>query len=156
MQITGDHVEWVDCFSCVGTWTKGDFYCDLDRGVTTAGPGGEPCPSEPWVVLQQDPNPERPLEPGEIYAGIPVSNAFNAHCASSPGNSRSGYIDADAAVDEESHRVVVPLKDHLVQDARRLMGAPPGVDICAVIEEEVRGLVAPCQRAPGSIKGLPL
>jgi len=89
MQITGDQVEWVDCFSCVGTWTKGDFYCDLDPGVTTAGPGGEPCPSEPWVVLQQDPNPERPLEPGEVYAGIPVSNAFNAHCAPSAGNSPS-------------------------------------------------------------------
>jgi len=28
-----------------------------------------------------DCEPGRPLEPGEIYAGIPVNNAYNAHCA---------------------------------------------------------------------------
>ena len=89
IQICGDQVEWVGCFSCAGIWTDGDFYCDLDPGVTTGGPGGQPCPSEPWVVLQQDPNPERPLEPGEIYAGIPVNNAYNVHCAPSFGDSRA-------------------------------------------------------------------
>jgi hypothetical protein len=81
MQISGIDVEWVGCFSCAGVWSGGDFRCDLDPGVTTAGPGGPPCPSEPWVVLQNDPDPGRPLEPGEIYAGIPVNNAYNAHCA---------------------------------------------------------------------------
>lgn len=80
MQITGSTVEWVGCFSCVGVWNQGDFSCQLDPGATTAGPGGGPCPGEPWVVLQQDPDPARPLGPGEIYAGIPVNNAFNAHC----------------------------------------------------------------------------
>jgi hypothetical protein len=72
-------VTWVGCFSCVGTWSGGDFSCQLSSGATAAG--GMPCPAEPWVLSQQDPNPARPLNPGEIYAGIPVNNAFNAHCA---------------------------------------------------------------------------
>ena len=81
MRISGNTVEWVGCFSCLGFWTAGDFECDLDPGVTTAGPDGAPCPSEPWLMLHRDPNSGRPLAPGEIYAGVPVGNAYNAHCA---------------------------------------------------------------------------
>lgn len=81
LRISGLVMEWVGCFSCSGTWSEGDFRCDLDPGATTAGPGGSPCPSEPWVFLQQEPDPDRPLAPGEHYAGIPVGNAYNAHCA---------------------------------------------------------------------------
>src|SRR5437773_6827136 len=47
-----------------------------------------------------------------------------------------GHI--DAAVDEELHRLVAPVEDQMVQDARWLMGVPPGVEIRAVREEEVR------------------
>ena len=88
MLISGGTISWVDCFSCDGKWTDGDFSCQLDAGATTGGPGGEPCPPEPWVVLQEDPDPFRPLDPGEIYAGIPVSNAYNAHCAPVVFNAR--------------------------------------------------------------------
>src|SRR4030095_3356988 len=44
----------------------------------------------------------------------------------------------DATVDEEPHRVVVVLKDQMVEDARRLMGVPVGVDIGSVCGEEGR------------------
>ena len=55
----------------------------------------------------------------------------------------------DAAVDEESHRVVVVPKDQLVQEARRLMGVPGGIDVCAVLEEEVRHLELAVEDGPG-------
>jgi hypothetical protein len=73
MQISGNMVSWVGCFSCMGSWSGSDFACTVDGGVT--------CPPQPWVVLHADPVPDRPLNPGELYAGIPVNNAFNAHCA---------------------------------------------------------------------------
>jgi hypothetical protein len=73
MQISGNTVSWVGCFSCTGSWSASDFACSVDAGVT--------CPPEPWVVLHADPVPSRPLNTGELYAGIPVNNAFNAHCA---------------------------------------------------------------------------
>jgi len=73
-----DRLTWDRCFSCIGTWKDGDFSCVLHARVTAAG--GRPCPPEPWVLLQQDPDPTRPLNPGEIYAGIPVNNSFGAHC----------------------------------------------------------------------------
>lgn len=39
-------------------------------------------------------------------------------------------------VDEELHRAVVPMADELLQDARRLMGTPDGVDVRAVLKQE--------------------
>src|SRR5262245_10863321 len=44
----------------------------------------------------------------------------------------NGHV--DAAVDEELHRLVVPVPHQLVQDARRLMGAPGRVDVRAVLK----------------------
>jgi hypothetical protein len=41
-------------------------------------------------------------------------------------------------VDEELHRLVVPVPGEIVQNARRLMGAPRGVDVRAVAEQEIR------------------
>src|SRR5260370_32154400 len=60
-------------------------------------------------------------------------------------------LHVDAAVDEELHGRVVRVKDELVQDARRLMGAPGGVDVCAVVEQEVSHVEVvvddgPCER----------
>jgi hypothetical protein len=47
--------------------------------------------------------------------------------ANAPDMVPDGHI--DTAVDEELHRLVVRMKDQLVQNARRLMGAPRGVSI---------------------------
>ena len=45
----------------------------------------------------------------------------------------------DAVVDEVSHRrVVVRQEDQMVQDARGFVGVPVGVDVRAVLEQEVR------------------
>ena len=41
------------------------------------------------------------------------------------------------------------MKDQLVQDARRLMGAPAGVDVCAVLEKEVGNLEVVVDDRPG-------
>ena len=41
------------------------------------------------------------------------------------------------------------VEDQMVQDARRLMGAPPGVDIRAVREEEVRHVEVTVDDGPG-------
>jgi hypothetical protein len=81
LQVTGNSVSWGGCpaFSCTGTWGNGAFNCTLPVGATQVG--GQACPSEPWTLLPQDPNPARALQPGEVlYAGIPVNNSFNAHC----------------------------------------------------------------------------
>jgi len=82
LQISGNKVTWMDCFSCFGTWSGGDFSCLLDNGVTTAG--GSPCLPQQWVVQHQDLS-GRPLKAGEIYAGIVVNNMFRypfmAQCA---------------------------------------------------------------------------
>src|SRR5215510_9748764 len=43
----------------------------------------------------------------------------------------------NATVDEELHRLVVPVPDELVQNARRLMRTPGRIDVCAVLKQEV-------------------
>src|SRR5207247_4176077 len=57
-------------------------------------------------------------------------------CRTVPTVVLDGHI--DAAVDEESHRLVVSVEDQVVQDARWLMGVPRRIDSGAVLEEEVR------------------
>src|SRR4029453_4504074 len=57
-------------------------------------------------------------------------------CRTVPPVVLDGHV--DATVDEESHRVVVSVEDQVVQDARRLMGVPPRIDVRAVVEKEVR------------------
>src|SRR5688500_7503350 len=61
-------------------------------------------------------------------------------CRAVPTIVLDGHI--DAVVDEELHRLVVRMKDQFVQDARRLMGAPRGVDVGAVRQQEVRHVEA--------------
>jgi hypothetical protein len=82
IQITGDHFDWLGCpaFACDGVWSDGGFTCTLPDGSTAVT--GTSCGEQPWTLLQQDPEaPGRGLMPGEtLYAGIPVDNAFNAHC----------------------------------------------------------------------------
>ena len=82
MEVSGNVVSWVGCpvLSCTGTWTDGGtFSYLLPPGATQAL--GQQCPAEPWTLLPQDPNPARALQPAEVlYAGIPLSNSFNAHC----------------------------------------------------------------------------
>src|SRR5262245_40610810 len=64
-----------------------------------------------------------------------------ASCSTIPTVVPDGHV--DAVVDDESHRVVVLFsqEDQMVQDARRLMRVPVGVDVCAVLEEEIRHVV---------------
>ena len=68
-------------------------------------------------------------------------------CSAVPAVVLDGHV--DAAVDEELHRLVVPVKDQMVQDARRLMGVPGGVDVGAVLEEEVRHVEVTVDDGPG-------
>ena len=66
-----------------------------------------------------------------------VAVARPTRCGTVPTVVLDGHV--DAAVDEELHRLVrVRQEDEMVQDARRLVRAPIGVDVCAVLEQEVR------------------
>src|SRR2546425_13295103 len=72
-----------------------------------------------------------------------------APCRGVPTVVLDGHV--DAAVDEESHRLVRVRQEHqAVQQARRLVRGPICVDVCAVLEEGVRhvaGTIAygPCE-----------
>src|SRR5947208_17005447 len=78
----------------------------------------------PFRVLQ-------PLRHLLVVRGV----ARPALCSGIPSVVLDGHV--DAAVDEELHRLVVPMPDELVQDARRLVGAPRGVDIGTGLEEKI-------------------
>ena len=89
-----------------------------------------------WANLSsQVPLPFRILQPlSHLLVLLAVERP--TLCGTVPAVVLDGHV--DATVDEESHRVVGAVEDQVVQDARRLMGVPGGVDIGAVLEEEVR------------------
>ena len=51
----------------------------------------------------------------------------------------------DAMIDEEPYSVLVPVDGSLVEDARRLVGAPVCVDVGTTLEEKQRDLEMPVQ-----------
>ena len=94
-------------------------------------------------------------QPPEEPFGEPLGHRLIPQRVARP--SRRGAVPAvipdrqvDAAVDEELHRLVrVRQEDQMVQDARRLMRIPAGVDICAVFEEEIRHVEVTVDDGPG-------
>jgi hypothetical protein len=82
MTITGNTLDVPGSFSCSGAWDGGSFNCSITgcgySGCTTCGSS---CSDVTFVVLPDDPDPTRPLAPGQLYAGIPLDNSFNAHCS---------------------------------------------------------------------------
>src|SRR5262249_35894219 len=55
----------------------------------------------------------------------------------------------NAAVDEELHRLVVPMPDELVQHTRRLMRTPGRVDVRAVLKKEIGYIEMAVDDRPG-------
>src|SRR5438445_12905693 len=71
-----------------------------------------------------------------------------APCRGVPTVVLDGHV--NAAVDDESHRLVGVRQEHqAVQQARRLVRVPIGVDVCAVLEEEVRHVEVTIDDGPG-------
>ncbi len=55
----------------------------------------------------------------------------------------------DAAIDQELHRLVVPVPDEFVQNAGRLMRTPGRIDVRAVLKQEVGHLEVVVDDGPG-------
>src|SRR4029453_1697233 len=97
-----------------------------DGGICTAR---RPSPPGACAPCSLRPLPFRILQPlSHLLVLLAVERP--TLCSTVPAVVLDGHV--DATVDEESHRLVVVLEHQMVQDARRLMGVPIGVDICAV------------------------
>ena len=80
MTVDGGMVDVPASFSCSGASDGGNFSCTI-VGCPFGGCSAcsQSCPGTIWEISPQDPA-NRPLDAGEIYAGIPANNSFSAHC----------------------------------------------------------------------------
>jgi hypothetical protein len=81
MVISATTISVPGSFSCDGSEDGGTLDCVIG-GCPYEGcgpPCNESCKGTVWEVSPQDPQ-SRPLDAGEIYAGIPANNSFAAHC----------------------------------------------------------------------------
>jgi Helix-turn-helix domain len=77
MTVAGTTVDVPDGFTCSGSWNGSTFTCTI---TGCGGVGCCSCDSVAFVLMAADPDPSRTLAPGQIYAGIPFDNSWNAHC----------------------------------------------------------------------------
>src|SRR6185503_13506368 len=93
------------------------------------------CRSRFSVLAFLVPSPFRLLEPLS-HLLVVVADAGPTDGVPVPTVVPDSHV--DAAVDEELHRLVrVRQEDEVVEDARRLVRVPIGVDVCAVLEQVV-------------------
>lgn len=80
MTIDGTAVDVPGRFSCADTWDGGVFTCVITGcPFDTCAKCGMECPNVIWMISLQDPA-DRPLDAGQIHAGVPYNNSYAAHC----------------------------------------------------------------------------
>src|SRR5947208_882653 len=103
-----------------------------------------PISSRAWNTADACPSRlsmDRPAPPFRIFK--PLRHPLILRGVARPalgGGVPSIIVDrhVDPLVDQELHRLVVRMKHQFVEDARRLVGTPPRVDVGAVFQQKRR------------------